>query len=145
MNSTAKKRRTWVEKGHKKSPRKKRSKRKEPYGVPTTIKRPRRGAEKEPYRKHQNEKQPFEALKLNRTRKRNRTRQRNSLMDEGLNRLKFSQKISKEPNKQEQNHKDERARGQGCDTDKWRLRKTGRFSYGASPRTPPLEGTSLHR
>ena len=97
MNSTAKKRRAWVEKGHQKSPRKKRSKRKEPYGVPTTIKRPRRGAEKEPYRKHQNEKQPFEALKLNRTRKRNRTRQRNSLMDEGLNRLKLTQKISKEP------------------------------------------------
>ena len=36
-------------------------------------------------------------------------------------------------------------RGQGCDTDKWRLRKAGRFSYGESPRTPPLEGTSLHR
>ena len=26
-----------------------------------------------------------------------------------------------------------------------RLRKAGRFSYGESPRTPPLEGTSLHR
>ena len=25
------------------------------------------------------------------------------------------------------------------------LRKAGRFSYGESPRTPPLEGTSLHR
>ena len=28
---------------------------------------------------------------------------------------------------------------------KWRLCKAGRFSYGESPRTPPLEGTSLHR
>ena len=34
---------------------------------------------------------------------------------------------------------------QGCDTDKWCLCQTGRFSYGESPRNPPLEGTSLHR
>ena len=27
----------------------------------------------------------------------------------------------------------------------WRLCESGRFSYGESPRTPPLEGTSLHR
>ena len=33
----------------------------------------------------------------------------------------------------------------GCDTDKWHLCKAGRFSYDESPRTPPLEGTSLHR
>ena len=31
------------------------------------------------------------------------------------------------------------------DTDKWHLCKAGRFSYGESPRTPPLEGISLHR
>ena len=30
-------------------------------------------------------------------------------------------------------------------TDKWYLCKAGSFSYGESPRTPPLEGTSLHR
>ena len=30
-------------------------------------------------------------------------------------------------------------------TGKWHLCKAGRFSYGKSPRTPPLEGTSLHR
>ncbi len=30
-------------------------------------------------------------------------------------------------------------------TDKWHLCKAGSFSYGESPRTPPLEGTSLHR
>ena len=36
-------------------------------------------------------------------------------------------------------------RRQGCDTEKWRLRKAGRFSYGESPQTPPLEGTSLRR
>ena len=30
-------------------------------------------------------------------------------------------------------------------TDRWHLCKTGGFSYGESPRTPPLEGTSLHR
>ena len=30
-------------------------------------------------------------------------------------------------------------------TDKWHLCKAGCFSYGESPRTPPLEGTSLHR
>ena len=29
-------------------------------------------------------------------------------------------------------------------TDKWHLCKAGSFSYGESPRTPPLEGTSLH-
>ena len=33
----------------------------------------------------------------------------------------------------------------GCDTDKRHLCKAGCFSYGESPRTPPLEGTSLHR
>ena len=30
-------------------------------------------------------------------------------------------------------------------TDKWHFCKAGCFSYGESPRTPPLEGTSLHR
>ena len=30
-------------------------------------------------------------------------------------------------------------------TDKWHLCKAGGFSYGESPPTPPLEGTSLHR
>ena len=30
-------------------------------------------------------------------------------------------------------------------TDKWHLCKAGSFSYGESPRTTPLEGTSLHR
>ena len=30
-------------------------------------------------------------------------------------------------------------------SDKWHLCKAGSFSYGESPRTPPLEGTSLHR
>ena len=34
----------------------------------------------------------------------------------------------------------------GCDTSKWRFcTAAGRFSYGESPWTPPLEGTSLHR
>ena len=30
-------------------------------------------------------------------------------------------------------------------TDKWHFCKAGSFSYGESPWTPPLEGTSLHR
>ena len=30
-------------------------------------------------------------------------------------------------------------------TDMWHLCKAGSFLYGESPRTPPLEGTSLHR
>ncbi len=30
-------------------------------------------------------------------------------------------------------------------TDKWHLCKAGSFSYSESLRTPPLEGTSLHR
>ena len=30
-------------------------------------------------------------------------------------------------------------------TDKWHLCRAGSFTYGESPRTPPLEGTSLHR
>ena len=30
-------------------------------------------------------------------------------------------------------------------TGKWHLGKAGSFSYGESPRTPPLEGTSLHQ
>ena len=29
--------------------------------------------------------------------------------------------------------------------DKWHFCKAGSFSYSESPRTPPLEGTSLHR
>ena len=29
--------------------------------------------------------------------------------------------------------------------DKWHFRKAGSFSNGESPRTPPLEGTSLHQ
>ena len=33
---------------------------------------------------------------------------------------------------------------QGCDTDKWCLCIEGCFSYDESPRTHPLEGTSLH-
>ena len=33
----------------------------------------------------------------------------------------------------------------GCDTNKWQLCKADSFSYGVSPQTPPLEGTSLHR
>ena len=32
-----------------------------------------------------------------------------------------------------------------ANTDKWHLCKAGSFSYGESPWTPPLEGTSLHR
>ena len=31
------------------------------------------------------------------------------------------------------------------DCGKWHLCKASSFSYGESPRTPPLEGTSLHR
>ena len=34
---------------------------------------------------------------------------------------------------------------QSENTDKWHLCKAGSFSYGESPRTAPLEGTSLHR
>ncbi len=30
-------------------------------------------------------------------------------------------------------------------TDKWHLPKAGSFPYSESPRTPPLEGTSLHQ
>ena len=33
----------------------------------------------------------------------------------------------------------------GCDTFKWCRCKAGSFSFGELPRTPPLEGTSLHR
>ena len=34
---------------------------------------------------------------------------------------------------------------QSENTGKWHLCKAGSFSYGESPWTPPLEGTSLHR
>ena len=34
---------------------------------------------------------------------------------------------------------------QSKNTDKWHVCKAGSFSYGESPRTPPLEGPSLHR
>ena len=77
--------------------------------------------------------------------KRNRTT-KNSV-EEGLKRLKRLSKQMKEPNYvlSRTEPLGRGPRGQGCDTDKWRLCKAGRFSYGDSPRTPPLEGTSLHR
>ena len=34
---------------------------------------------------------------------------------------------------------------QSENTDKWHLCKAGSFSYGESPQTPTLKGTSLHR
>ena len=66
--------------------------------MPTTIKRLRRKPEKDPTESTETKSSPSRFAKKNTTRKRNRTRQRNRLMDEGLNRLKLTQKISKEPN-----------------------------------------------
>ena len=57
--------------------------------------------------------------------KRTKPQRRRVLTEEGL---------AKSPKKQNSEN-----------TDKWHLCKAGNFFYGESPRTPPLEGTSLHR
>ena len=75
---------------------------------------------KEPYKNHSEKNRAYQMLK--RTTKPLRRR---VLIEEGL--AKSSKKEHSE------------------NTDKWHLCKAGSFSYGESPRTPPLEGTSLHR
>ena len=62
---------------------------------------------------------------LQNAKKKKRTLRRRVLTEEGL--AKSSEKQRSE------------------NTNKWHLCKAGSFSYGESPRTPPLEGTSLHR
>ena len=78
---------------------------------------------KEPYENHSDKNRVQQNAKKN-----NKTRRRRVLIlviQEGL--TKSSQKQHLE------------------NTDKWHLCKAGSFSYGESPWTPPLEGTSLHR
>ena len=118
-----------------KKPQRKHSELKEPYETLhktktlTTIARQKKAKEKalklsiqtakEPYKNHSEKNRAYKTLK--RTTKPVRRR---VLIEEGL--AKSSKK-------------------QHLNTDKWHLCKTGSFSYGESPRTPPLEGTSLHR
>ena len=88
------------------------------------------GQSKSPKMKHLNQKgalrKPlWEEQRLQNAEKNNKTTIRRVLIEEGL--AKSSKKQHSE------------------NTDKWHLCKTGSFSYGESPRTPPLEGTSLHR
>ena len=80
--------------------------------------------------------------------------------------LKWTSQIRKEPyenhsekNRPLQNAKNKTTKKKSADrkkaksskkqhsdnTDQWHLCKAGSFSYGESPRTPPLEGTSLHQ
>ena len=75
---------------------------------------------KEPYKNHSEKNRAYKMLK--RTTKPLRRR---VLTEEGLARSSDKQRLE--------------------NTDKWHLCKAGSFSYGKSPRTPPLEGTSLHR
>ena len=76
---------------------------------------------KEPYKNHYEKNRALQNAK--KTPK--KTLRRRVLIEEGLD--KSSKKQQSE------------------NTDKWHLCKAGSFSYGESPRTPPLEGTSLHR
>ena len=75
---------------------------------------------KEPYKNHSEKNRAYKMLK--RTTK---PLNRRVLIEEGL---------AKSPKKQQSENRD-----------KWHLCKAGSFSYGESPRTTPLEGTSLHR
>ena len=75
---------------------------------------------KEPYKNHSEKNRTYNMLK--RTTKPLRRR---VVTEEGLARISNKQHLE--------------------NTDKWYLCKAGSFSYGESPRTPPLEGTSLHR
>ncbi len=76
---------------------------------------------KEPYENHSEKNTALQNAKKNNK----KTLSRRVLIEEGL------AKSSKKQNSE--------------NTDKWHLCKAGSFSYGESPRTPPLEGTSLHR
>ena len=139
MNSTTMKR-IWIErKAPGKAQDRKNGKRKEPYDVPTTTEWQRKRPKKEPEKKHptKNAVPPSE----------NHQKQQ-------LSGQRHKTKLKKHPQQMnEQNlvlteteppRRGPRAR-QGCDTEKWCFCKAGRFSYGESPRTPPLEGNSLHR
>ena len=75
---------------------------------------------KEPYRNHSEKNRAYKMLKET-----TKPLRRRVLIEEGPD--KSSKKKHSE------------------NTDKWHLCKAGSFSYGESPRTPPLEGTSLHR
>ena len=75
---------------------------------------------KEPYRNHSEKNRAYKMLKET-----TKPLRRRVLIEEGL--AKSSKKQHTE------------------NTDKWHLCKAGSFSCGKSPRTPPLEGTSLHR
>ena len=75
---------------------------------------------KKPYRNHSEKNRAYKMLKET-----TKPLRRRVLIEEGL--AKSSKKKHSE------------------NTDKWHLCKTGSFSFGELPRTPPLEGTSLHR
>ena len=124
----------------------------------------RRSVWKRPKRKHSEGKEPYEML--NRAKPLNNNN--NSWAEEGQEKPKNEPVNQKEalrkPFWEEQSYKMQRRttkslwkrvlieKGQAKsskkqhseNTDKWHLRKAGSFSYGESPRTPPLEGTSLH-
>ena len=112
------------------SPQRKHSELKEPSTL-TTIARQKTAKEKalkwtsqtgkEPYKNHSEKNRALQMLK--RTTKPLRRR----VLKEELGLAKSSKKQHSE------------------NTDKWHLCKAGSFSYGESPRTPPLQGTSLHR
>ena len=126
----------------------------------------RRSLWKRPKRKHSEWKEPYEML----NRAKPLTNNSNSWAEEGQEKQKnqpVNQKGAlRKPFWEEQSYKMQRRttkplwkrvlieKGQAKsskkqhseNTDKWHLRKAGSFfSYGESPRTPPLEGTSLHR
>ncbi len=119
-----------------KKPQRKHSELKEPYETLhktktlTTIARQKKAKEKalklsiqtgkEPYKNHSEKNRAYKMLKRTTIPLRRRV-----LIEEGLARSSKKQ------------HSE--------NTDKWHLCKAGSFSYGESPRTPPLEGTSLHR
>ena len=101
--------------------------------TPTTIARPKMAKEnalkwtsqtgKEPNENNSEKNKALQIAKKNN--KTTKTKSSDTVIEEGL--AKSSKKQHSE------------------NTDKWYLCKAGSFSYGESPQTPPLEGTSLHR
>ena len=81
--------------------------------------------------------------------KQNNTTMKKNLVQKGQRKSHQRKKRERRNNKMLKRNRERKAvpkwNHMARSSDKWLLCKAGGFSYGESPRTPPLEGTSLHR
>ena len=81
--------------------------------------------------------------------KKNNTTMKKNLVQKGQRKSHQRKKRERRNNKMLERNRERKAvpkwNHMARSSDKWLLCKAGGFSYGESPRTPPLEGTSLHR